>query len=109
MESEMKPLMENWRVYITDDPVDTLIAAIQKVRKNRPEDTESGGFTTWSGHFYAYLKAYKKMREKDPKEAATFLYRMIDDAERNYGMSHEAMISEYIPDALPHWQKIKGN
>ena len=91
------------------DPVDALITAIRKVRKDRPEDTESGGFTTWSGHFYTYLKAYKKMRGKNPEKAAKYLSNMISDAERNYGMSHEAMISEYIPDALPHWQKIKGN
>jgi hypothetical protein len=103
----MKLLMENWRTYVADDPVDALIAAIRKVRKERPEDTESGGFTTWSGHFYTYLKAYKKMRGKNPQKAAKYLSKMVDDAPGYYkGKTHEEMIKDYIPHVLSHWHKL---
>ena len=107
----MKSLMENWRQYTAgdQDPVEALKAAITSARANREEDSESGGFTTWSGHFYTYLDSYKKMKRKNPQKAAAFLDRMISDAERNYRRTHEDMISEYIPDALPHWHTIKGN
>ena len=102
----MKLIMENWRAYITEDPVDVLIAAIQKVRKEQPEDTKSGGFPTWSGHFYTYLKSYKKIQKKNPQKAADFLNSMVKDAENNYGMPHEAMINKYIPHALDDWNKL---
>ena len=104
----MKLIMENWRTY-TEDPVEALKAAIKSVRQTQPEDSESGGFTTWSGHFYTYLSSYGKIRKKDPQKAANFLNDMINDAEGNYGMSHENMISKYIPDALPDWHKLVKN
>jgi hypothetical protein len=109
----MKLIMENWRVYRTEDPVDALMAAITAIRGKRPEDSKSGGFTTWSGHFYTYLKAYKKMRDgskrrpPNPEEAAKYLSTMIRDAPGYYkGKTHEEMIKDYIPDALEHWKKL---